>query len=103
MLFYNCMNLGVSIRTIRKAKGLSQVQLAEMCETSQAYLSQVECNDREPSISFLKSIAEKLDIPLPVIFFHAIDEEDVLPHKKVAFKMAKPVLDMLVQQLVSID
>ncbi|MCT4587490.1 MAG: helix-turn-helix domain-containing protein [Carboxylicivirga sp.] len=91
------MDLGNAIKRIRKEKGLTQIFLAEACGITQTYLSQIEGNVKEPNISTVKKIANSLEIPLPVLFFLAIDKEDITPEKQEAFKM----IELSVKSLIS--
>ena len=63
------MKIGSVIKDIRKRKKITQTQLAELSNITQTYLSQIENNQKEPTIQTIKSIAENLAIPLPV-FIH---------------------------------
>jgi ribosome-binding protein aMBF1 (putative translation factor) len=56
--------LGQRIRTAREAKGLSQVTLAEAAKISQGYLSQLEQDEREPSLSIAARLARALGLSL---------------------------------------
>ena len=95
------MNLGKTIKTARKQKGLTQSQFAEACDITQAYLSQIENNNKEPNLSTLKNISTHLEVPLPVLFFLALDEEDVQPEKAEAFKLIAPSVRSLLNQFFS--
>lgn len=79
------MQLGATIASLRKERGLKQSDLAESVGLTVSYLSQVENDHREPSTSALRSIAEALEVPLPVLFFLAMDEQDVSAEKRDAF------------------
>ena len=92
------MDLGQTIKSIRKQKGLKQNQFAELCEITQAYLSQIENNLKEPNLSTLKVISDKLETPLPILFFRSLDNKDVKPEKAEAFKMIAPSVKSLVNQ-----
>lgn len=91
------MDLGQTIKSIRKQKGLKQNQFAELCEITQAYLSQIENNLKEPNLSTLKVISDKLETPLPILFL-SLDNKDVKPEKAEAFKMIAPSVKSLVNQ-----
>jgi len=93
------MNLGNTIKNIRSKKKLSQIDLAAQCQITQTYLSQIEGNLKEPSISVLKSIANILEVPLPIIFFLSMDEEDVKLEKREAFEMISNPLKSLVNEV----
>lgn len=92
------MDLGQTIKSIRKQKGLKQNQFAELCDITQAYLSQIENNLKEPNLSTLKVISDKLETPLPILFFLSLDNKDVKPEKVEAFKMIAPSVKSLVNQ-----
>jgi transcriptional regulator with XRE-family HTH domain len=92
------MDLGQTIKFIRKQKGLKQNQFAALCDITQAYLSQIENNLKEPNLSTLKVISNNLETPLPILFFLSLDNKDVKPEKVEAFKMIAPSVKSLVNQ-----
>lgn len=57
-----------NIKKFRKAQGLTQEKLSEMCGISTDYLSEIERGKRTPSLERFILIAEKLNIP-PQKFF----------------------------------
>ena len=63
--------LGAFIRSQRTLAALSQRQLAEMTNVSNAYLSQLERGLHQPSLRVLSSIAEALHIPTEELLRHA--------------------------------
>ena len=84
------MDLGYTIKEYRIQKGLKQNELADMCNLTQAYLSKIESNQKEPALSVLKSIASALQVPLPVLFFLSLTADDIEPKKRDAFKIIEP-------------
>ena len=54
--------LGVRIRTLRKAAGLTQEQLAEVAAVSVNFMGYVERGQRAPSIKTLEQIAQALNV-----------------------------------------
>lgn len=80
--------------------GFKQNTFAEMCDISQTYLSQIESNQREPNISTLKSICSHLKVSLPILFFLALDIEDVPENKKSVFAIISPTMKTLVNELL---
>jgi ribosome-binding protein aMBF1 (putative translation factor) len=56
--------LGQTIRAAREARGWTQAELATRALVAQAYLSYLEQDQREPSLSIAARIARELDIPL---------------------------------------
>ncbi len=95
------MNLGNTIKDIRKERGISQTELAIICDISQTYLSQIESNQKEPNISTLKIIAGKLNVAVPILFFLSLDEKDIAPSKKNIFQIIGPTVKTLIKELVS--
>ena len=95
------MKLGNSIKTFRKNRSLTQSQLAEMCEISTTYLSLIESEKKEPTLPLIKVIAERLNIPLPILIFSAITNEDIPENKKELFEILKPSVDSILNNLVN--
>ena len=56
--------LGQMIRAAREARGLTQADLAARAHVAQAYLSYLEQDQREPSLSIAARLARELEIPL---------------------------------------
>jgi transcriptional regulator with XRE-family HTH domain len=96
------MDLGNTIRNIRKYQGLTQDEFAIACGITQAYLSQIENNLKEPTISVLKTVAEKLNVPLPIIFFQSLTEEDIQPDKKEIYNLISPGVKQLIGEIFTI-
>jgi len=92
------MNIGQSIKKLRKAKGINQVTFAEFVGITQTYLSQIENGHKEPSTYVLNLISEELEIPLPILFWFSVEETDIIPKKKQAFKTLKPAVDALLKE-----
>ncbi len=55
---------GLHIRALRKQKGLSGVELANLCEIPKSNISRIEKGKTNPTIYFLKKLAEGLEIEL---------------------------------------
>ncbi len=91
------MNLGSTIKTLRKKKKLTQEEFAIECGITQTYLSQIENNLKEPNLATLKGIAEQFSLPLPILFFLSMTDEDVQPNKRKAFNL----IDLSMKSLVN--
>ncbi|HEV8508099.1 MAG TPA: helix-turn-helix transcriptional regulator [Chitinophagaceae bacterium] len=94
------MDLGNTIKTIRKRKEIKQNSFAELCGISQTYLSQIENNQKEPNISVLKTICSHLNVSLPILFFLSLDDNDVPEKKKQAFAIVGPTVKTLLNELL---
>lgn len=97
------MNIGSGIKDLRKKNGYTQKEFAKLCELSQTYLSQIENNLKEPSISTLKAITQKLNIPLPLFIFLSLDENDISEDKKGVYELIAPSLRSLISKLLNND
>jgi len=96
------MDLGNIIKSIRKQKGLTQNEFASSCNITQTYLSQIENNLKEPNLSTLKNISENLKVPLPILFFLALSDEDIQPNKREAFRIVSPSVKSLVHEFFAV-
>lgn len=62
-----------SIRRRRRAKGLTQKQLAEMIDVSESHVSQIESGKRKPSFGILLKLGEALDCTVQDLLFGEIN------------------------------
>jgi transcriptional regulator with XRE-family HTH domain len=67
------MNIGETIRRIRKSKKMTLKQLSEMAGITISFLSDLENSKRLPSIDTLKNISVSLDTPLYSLFIETTD------------------------------
>lgn len=68
--------LGSKIRNKRSEKNMSLKELAEKIDLTASFLSQIERDLAEPSITSLRKIANALDVP---IFYFLMTDEDSSP------------------------
>ena len=59
--------LGKRIKELRLEKGLSQPQLAKLVGVSNGMISIWENNINEPKASYLKALANALEVPVSVL------------------------------------
>ena len=61
--------VGKNIRRIRKAKGLTQVQLADLIQYNEGTIANIENNSFQTfSLEFLYIISKKLNVPIEEFF-----------------------------------
>ena len=60
--------LGKKIRAIRKAKGISQEDLAFNSKTDYSYLNEIEAGKRNPSVKRIDAIARALKVSIKELF-----------------------------------
>ena len=89
------MRLGRTLKILRVASGLSQAALAKDLEVTPNYLSLVENDRREPSLTFLKKVAAKLDVPLGYFLWLALNEGDAKEESAFAEKMNTLLMELI--------
>jgi transcriptional regulator with XRE-family HTH domain len=57
-------NLGSRVKRLRKAKGLTQAELAEKVNVSRAFITLVEAAEKTPSLDTCYRLAKALGVPL---------------------------------------
>ena len=92
------MKIGNTLQKIRKEKGIKQKHFAQECNISATYLSQIENNVKDPNLKTLNIIAEKLEIPIQILFFLSLEETDVKEEKREAYKMISEPIKMMVNE-----
>lgn len=60
--------LGKRIRAIRKAKNMSQEELAYQSKTDYSYLNEIEAGKRNPSVKRISEIAKALGVSIKDLF-----------------------------------
>ncbi|HPA61380.1 MAG TPA: helix-turn-helix transcriptional regulator, partial [Clostridia bacterium] len=65
------MDIGATLRALRLSRNLTQEDLADRCELSKGFISQVENNLTSPSIATLTDMIECLGTTLKQFFSEA--------------------------------
>lgn len=86
------MKIGKTLKLIRILKGLKQKELADKLGISPNYLSSVENDKREPSLSFIKLASKELDVPLSFLFLDNIDEASMPEEQRTVYQKLKSLL-----------
>lgn len=63
------------LKQIRKAKGMTQVQLAELLEVEQGEISKLESANRNPKLETLQKIASALEVEISDLFTDRSEHE----------------------------
>lgn len=71
------MHIGEKLRRMRLQRGLTQEEMADRCELSKGFISQVERDLASPSIATLTDMLECLGSSLPAFFNDKGDEKIV--------------------------
>lgn len=90
------MNVGRAIRLCRVQRGASQGSVARQASCSVSYLSMLENNKRDPTLSTLAKVAHALQIPVGLLFFLASEQGDLgAIDEKTAGKLMQSILASL--------
>ena len=74
--------LGMRIRQLRKEKGLTQIQLADIIYVSESYIALIESGKRNPSIEIVSKLADVFHVTTDYIVNGSEAEEDKLMLKE---------------------
>lgn len=69
--------VGMNIRKLREARGLTQEELASGAELKQSHISKLESGVSEGSLSSLRRIADVLNVPISELLGN-YDEKEVV-------------------------
>ena len=87
--------LGRSLKVLRKFHQLKQIELADRLEISNSYLSEIESEDKMPSIELLNQYSIVFKIPVSSILLFSERLLDEKPSGKVRVLAADKILRML--------
>lgn len=80
----------------RTRRGLSQKELAARAKCSLSYLSLIENEQRDPTLSVVKNIAIGLKMPLNILFFLAAAKDELVGiDQELAGQLARTALEFL--------
>ncbi|NLW20780.1 MAG: cupin domain-containing protein [Clostridiales bacterium] len=85
------MDIGGTLRRLRLSRNLTQEDLADRCELSKGFISQVENNLTSPSIATLTDLIECLGTTLRQ-FFSEYDQEKIVFKRQDMFEKEDPDL-----------
>lgn len=93
------MDIGIAFVNVRKKKGIRQNVAAKSIGISQTYLSQIEGNKKSPSMDLVEKMCKVYDVPLGIMFWNSITVDDVSKKKLTSFKMLKPSIDAMIDEM----
>ena len=81
--------MGDRIREARKAKGLTQEQLAEALELSVEFVGHIERGSKKPSIDVFKKIIEVLDVSADYLLRDSVSTGTLLGDNAIGRKIER--------------
>jgi len=58
----------INLKSFRKNRKITQAKLAELCESSQVYIAEIEIGKKFPSPNMIERIASALDVESYLLF-----------------------------------
>ena len=93
------ISIGNTIRQLRSHRELTLKELAEETDLSLSYLSLIERNKRDPSLSNLAKIAKAFDLPPSILIFIS---SDINAHQGTQAEIAEQMM-LVVKDLFEDD
>lgn len=93
------VELGKKIRELRKQKGYTQAELAELVDLSNNFIGYLERGKQLPSLKTLEKIAQALDITIGYLFYSI---ENTL-HKPIKLTKKDQIISKLSKHLKSLN
>lgn len=90
------LDIGSTIKLCREARKFTLQDLADKADLSKSYLSRVENNQRDPTITALEKISLALNIPLNIIILLSENEETNDDFSDINHMLKKTIMDTLV-------
>jgi len=89
-----------NLRKYRRSKNISQMALAEKCDTSTAYIGQIEIGNRFPSLDMIEKIASALQIKPYLLFFDEPGEKNITDIEKSIREKKRTIPDSTKDELI---
>ena len=80
------MDIGHRIKELRIQKNLTQEELADRCELTKGFISQVERDHTSPSIATLMDILQCLGTDLSSFFTYETNDDQIVFHQNDYFE-----------------
>ena len=94
------MKIGNRLKELRIQKGLTQEELADRCELSKGFISQLERDLTSPSIATLVDILQCLGTDIREFFFESPKEEQIVFHDSDYFEKVDEELGNTVEWII---
>jgi transcriptional regulator with XRE-family HTH domain len=89
----------LNLKIFRKREGLSQMKLAELCDTASSYIGEIEIGKKFPSLKMIEKISAALRIEPYNLFVNRTGTEVDTALRELYPKLPKPMKDDLADQV----
>ena len=80
--------IGRQIQLIRKARGNTQAELAQMVDLTPKYLSNLECGDKMPKLDIFISIANALECDANSLLVDVLNVSTIMVSSSISEKLS---------------
>ena len=80
-----------NLKKYRKKSRLSQMKLAEKCNTATSYIGEIEIGRKFPSIVMIEKIAAALSIKPYRLFLDTTDDEEIVIESELTEELKKDI------------
>jgi len=91
------MDLGQAIKTLRVKQGLTQTQLAELCDMSTNSICSLETGKAYPPIATVRRLCDAFGVPQSYLLMTSIEEGDIPEEKRVLYKFLETLRNELIE------
>jgi XRE family transcriptional regulator, regulator of sulfur utilization len=95
------MNLGTTLRDLRKKKGMTQVAVAKKLKMTQAHVSKIESGESKPNTETLEKLSTLYGLTPQIVLYMSMKEGDVPKKNRKLFQQLKPIMDDMIEQLIA--
>jgi transcriptional regulator with XRE-family HTH domain len=88
-----------NLKLFRKREGLSQMKLAERCDTSPSYIGEIEIAKKFPSIEMIDKIATALRVEPYHLFVDRTDQDKAAALREIYPKLPLPMKEEIADQI----
>jgi transcriptional regulator with XRE-family HTH domain len=89
----------INLKDFRKKEGISQMKLAERCDTSPSYIGEIEIGRKFPSIEMIDKIARALRIEPHHLFVNRSGKECDTDLQNAYPQLPKPMKEDIMNQI----
>jgi transcriptional regulator with XRE-family HTH domain len=92
------LSLGEAVKSLREKRGLTQEQLSKSVGCHIDILHRIENDEPCRANVFLSALSSALNIPLAILSWIALKNDDIEESKKDAFAVLKPSMDEMIKE-----
>ena len=87
------MKIGKTIKIVRTLKGVKQKELAGKINISHNYLSALENDKKEPSLTLLNKLSEFLEVPLSLLLIENLNDSSMSEKQMDLFRKFQDIVN----------